>query len=108
MKSQWALGALFVAGCATAHPVPSGTVLMKVNAGEAHVRMAGYEVDVGDHVRLMRRDCQSESKVPMTCPERAVGEGIVTKVLNARDAVVHVEPGSDYAEGDAVEKVGGE
>lgn len=99
------LASVFVlTGCATV-PLPSGgTVVMKISAAEAHVRMNSDNLAaVGDHVILLRKVCSAPVDGASQCWMDPVGRAEVTQVLNGHDVVVRVASGVTFTEGDRVE-----
>ena len=97
------------AGCATTQ---RGVVAMKVSATEAHVGMGTSDVSVGDHVELYKNVCVTAAQEGPTprngfrqnCHKEQKGHGIVTSVINADYSVVKFDSGTEFKEGDTVEK----
>ncbi len=98
------LGSLIFVGCASG--VKRGVVAMKLNDKEAHVGVGSKEVSVGDHVELYRNICTGTGgKVDnRTCSKKSFGHGEITNILNDDYAVVKFPDGTDFAEGDTIEK----
>lgn len=105
-----ALLMLAPAACATgAHHTTRGSVVMLVDAREAHVCMGEGEVRPGDAVRLIRHKCVDSHldnglPAPPRCTREVVGGGEVVQVLNEHYSVVRFAPGVVFAEGDTVER----
>ena len=99
------LASVFVlAGCGTLSLPSGGTVLMKISAAEAHVRMNGDNLAaVGDHVILLRKVCSAYVDGASQCWMDPVGRAEVTQVLSGHDVVVRVASGVTFTEGDRVE-----
>lgn len=103
-KKLWSItfAAVLVTGCSAVH---RGVVAMKVNDTEAHVCLNKGEVAVGDTVKLYRNVCTTASKpILAKCEKREMGSGSVTQILNEHYSVVSVPHGTDFKEGDFVEK----
>lgn len=95
--------AVIFSGCATG--VKRGVVAMKVNSDEAHVGIGSREVSVGDHVELYRNICKATHATgPQGCQKKSFGHGEVTELLNEDYAVVKFPAGTDFKEGDTIEK----
>jgi hypothetical protein len=92
------------AGCAGNHSAMRGSVVMKMSDQQAHVCLGEGEVAVGDHVRLYNNQCSSNGSKRVTCDKVYVAEGTVTEVLNSHYSVVSFPAGTQFAEGETVEK----
>jgi hypothetical protein len=96
-----------LSGCATHR----GSVVMKVDEGEAHVCMGVGEVREGDRVAIYRNDCARTQKLAARtgkyelCRRVKVGEGRVVETLNEHYSVLKVDPGVQFQEGMTVEKL---
>lgn len=104
-RAGFAAAAVLLSCAAAVVTPPRGQVMMKIDATTAHVRMRDCEVSAGDHVRILRRECAQQGKGAPTCQDRPVGEGVVVQLFNAHDAVVRLAAGSEFVEGDEVEKL---
>jgi hypothetical protein len=90
-------------GCASRHTAMRGSVAMKVTETEAHVCLGKGEVSVDDRVQLFRDVCDRSGKRPV-CHRQAVGEGVVTQLLNDHYSVVTFPTGTPFEEGYTVER----
>jgi hypothetical protein len=115
MKSVMKIGFLFVvtvgiSSCAGS--VKRGVVAMKINETEAHVGIGRGEVNVGDHVELYRNICVGNASLTKggqegagrTCTKQSGGHGEVTEILGNDYAVVKFPPGTEFSEGNTIEK----
>lgn len=99
-----------IAGCAPA--LNRGTVAMKVADDEAHICLGKGEVKVGDKVALSRNVCSSLRKSGgkqfqrsrSACQLQTVGQGEVVELLNEHYSVAKFPAGTDFKEGDIVER----
>ena len=102
-----AFSILLLSACA--HQAMRGTVAMKVSNEEAHVCLGDKEVQSGDKVTLFKNQCTSpkaagQGGTGSHCEKVKIGEGEVTRTLNAHYSVVQVKPGVLFEEGTLVEK----
>ena len=108
MKLVSVIFAVALAGCATtnSHDTMRGSVVMKINASDAHVCLGQGEVAAGDQVTLFHNVCTTGDKVtPLErCHREAVGKGQVVEVLNSHYSVVRFPAGTTFQEGDTVER----
>ncbi len=112
MKTKWMVSiagvfVLVISGCASG--TKRGSVVMKINDGEAHVGMGEGEVSAGDHVELYRNVCTGTAGRKgdggdRTCKKEGVGHGEITQVLNKDYSVVKFPSGTQFSEGDTLEK----
>jgi hypothetical protein len=96
-------------GCATTR---RGSVVMKVSETEAHVVLGKNEVNTGDHIELYRNICppargtgrsgDGGSRGP--CRKESTGHGEIIQTLNEDYSVVKFPPGTQFSEGDTIEK----
>jgi hypothetical protein len=91
-------------GCATGHKAMRGDVVMKMNDGTAHVCLGKDEVQVGDQVRLLRKECTQGPK-RQVCTKVPVADGTVTALLDDHYSEVTFPAGTVFTEGDTVEPV---
>ena len=101
--SSLLIGMAAASGCTSVH---RGVVAMKISDTSAHVCLNKDEVEVGDSVKIYRNVCNpSPSKPPIgKCQKRLLGNGKVTELLNDHYSVVSVPTGTDFKEGDFVER----
>jgi hypothetical protein len=101
---------LLAVGCASTNPHAAmrGSVVMKVDDSQAHVCLGSGEVKAGDHVTLIRHECHDVNPKASTamqkCVPRMIGEGVVSEVLNDHYSLVRFPAGTDFHEGDSIEK----
>lgn len=97
---------LITLGCG--HAAMRGSVVMKINDSDAHICMGSGEISVGDEVVLIRRDCRTDGGKPIpnpdACKRVVMGQGEVVEVLNDHYSVARFPPGTQFKEGDTVEK----
>lgn len=94
-----------VTGCTSM--VHRGVVAMKVSDTKAHVCVDRNEIGTGDTVKIYRSVCTSTpaQKGPGTsCKKELVGTGTVTGALNEHYSEVSVPAGTEFREGDLVER----
>lgn len=110
MKSKWfvmIITGILATGCTTVH---RGVVAMKISDTVAHVCLNKGEVSVGDTVKMYSNVCKqnlddtSGAGENSYCEKRLMGNGTVTKILNEHYSVVTLLNGTDFKEGDFVEK----
>lgn len=94
-------------GCATT--IKRGHIVMKTSNDEAHVAMGSGEVRVGDHVELYHNQCTASGNGikgagTKECHKVIGGHGEVTTVINDDYSTVKFPPGTQFAEGDTIEK----
>lgn len=78
---------------------------MKLSGNEAHVGIGSKEVTVGDHVELYRNQCQGGGERSASrCKKISLGHGEVTEILNEDYTVVRFSEGTQFSEGDMIEK----
>ncbi|MFO0842274.1 MAG: hypothetical protein U0797_07720 [Gemmataceae bacterium] len=90
--------------CGSVH---RGVVAMKISDTAAHVCLNKDEVAVGDVVRLYRNVCRNTPRsnlLPWNCEKRALATCVVTEVLNEHYSVVTLPAGTEFKEGDFVER----
>ena len=93
------------AGCAGNHSAMRGSVVMKMSDQEAHVCLGEGEVAMGDHVRLYNNVCAPDGGTKrVKCDKVYVAEGTVPEVLTSHYSVVSFPAGTQFAEGETVEK----
>ena len=93
------------AGCAGNHSAMRGSVVMKMSDEQAHVCLGEGEVAIGDHVRLYNNLCAPDGGTKrVKCEKVYVAQGTVTEVLNSHYSVVSFPSGTQFAEGETVEK----
>lgn len=103
--STWAMA--FAFGCAaSAH---RGVVAMKIDEGTAHVCIDPDEAKVGDQLTVFRNECSqpipgSKAQGIAHCKKNRVGTATVKSFLNEHYAEVQFADGTDFREGDMVEK----
>lgn len=90
--------------CATLQPTGLGSVVMKIDGTEAHIRMPDNAVAAGDRVQFLRQRCSGTGKLTR-CLDEPTGEGEVVQLLNAHYAVVRVRCGVEFDEGDRVARL---
>jgi hypothetical protein len=98
-----ALATVFATGCATG-TAARGTVVMKVDPVDVHVRLGKNEVAAGDNVRLYRKVCTVTPKRYEICRDETVATGTVKEVLDDNYAVAAFPPGTAFAKDARVEK----
>lgn len=98
-----ALLAAAVTGCGD-HDSMRGTVVMKVDSTTAHVCLGDGEVAVNDQVRLYTQVCTQIGRGSV-CKKAVIGDGIVTELIDEHYSVVALPPGTNFEEGNAVEKL---
>ena len=79
---------------------------MKVDEGEAHVRLTNERVSVGDEIVIRRKRCRLYSKGSRTterCTLPIVGRARVLRLLGGEYSAVQVYSGT-FREGDLVER----
>lgn len=90
--------------------VNRGSVAMKVSDTTAHVGMGGKEVKVGDHLLLFKNECSGSSgrasADDRSCKKVQTGHGSVSQVLSNDYSAVVFPAGTNFAEGDTLEKHG--
>lgn len=101
---------LIATGCA--HKTMRGSVAMKTSDRDAHVCFNKGEVALGDTVRLYNNRCtkvsgggKGEGGGDRSCEKVAVGNGVVTKIINDHYSQVTFDPGVEFEEGSFVEKL---
>jgi hypothetical protein len=108
MRTLWiALGAAALLGCATGHDAMRGSVVMKTSDTEAHVCLGNGEVVAGDAVDLVRHKCKPVQKgIPPTelCSREVAATGTIVETLNEHYSVARFPAGTEFKEGDSVEK----
>lgn len=90
------VGCLF--SCAHSHGVDSADPGSSPSSRAMMVEIGSSEVSVGDQVRVVRDECQFQSRgerggSKKACQENQMGEAVVVKVIDANSAVV--EPVGD-------------
>jgi hypothetical protein len=85
-------------GCTTTR-AERGVVAMKMNDTEAHVDIGSPALAVGDHVELYHHICEKR-----VCHKHIGGEGVVSKIVSGDYSVVEFPAGTEFSQGDAVEK----
>jgi len=98
---------IFAVGCAAS--THRGVVAMKIDEGTAHVCIDPDEVKVGDQLTVFRNECSkpiaaSKAQGIAHCKKNRVGTATVTSFLNEHYAEVKFADGTDFREGDMVEK----
>lgn len=97
---------LILSSCASG--VRRGSVVMRTGDDRAHVGMGGKEVSVGDHLVLYKNVCTgvpgSLGAGDRSCQKKEGGHGEVTKILSADYSEVKFPAGTQFAEGDTLEK----
>ena len=99
--------ALTLPACAGGHASMRGSVVMKMNATDAHVCLGEGEVQVGDKVDLIHHVCEplsGKSAASERCKPQLVSTGQVVEVLNSHYSLVRFPSGVTLNEGDTVEK----
>jgi hypothetical protein len=95
---------LLLAGCATGGP-KRGHVVMKTGEGIAHVALGRGEVQVGDHIELYQNRCAGGGKgTDRTCKKISKGHGEITELFDADYSLAKFPEGTQFTEGDTVEK----
>ena len=99
-------------GCTTTSH--RGSVAMKVSETEAHVGLGGGEVKEGDHVELFKNICSDATVTGgsradggttlRSCRKERIGHGNVAKVLGDDYSLVKFPDGTEFSEGDIIEK----
>ncbi len=102
-----ALSILVFAGCASS--IKRGHVVMKTSDTDAHVAMGNGEVSVGDHVELYHNRCVpvgsgGKGGGSRECQKVSGGHGEVTNVINGDYSTVKFPEGTQFSEGDTIEK----
>lgn len=85
---------------------------MKISDTQAHVCIDRDEVSVGDTVSLFRNECRtrpdtspkSPSRTKTECGKNFVAKGTVVELLNEHYAIANFPSGTDFREGDVVER----
>ncbi len=104
---------LILGACATrgAHEgTHRGSVVMKMENGEAHVCLGNTQVQTGDSVTLIRHECKSRrlggknGGVDIECTPKTLGVGTVVKVYDQHYSVAKFPEDLGFKEGDIVEK----
>jgi hypothetical protein len=95
-----ALTLALATGCTSVH---RGVVAMKIDDTTAHVCMNRDEVAVGDTVQLYRNVCTRRGG-STRCEKKALATGTVTEILNDHYSVVTLPAGTEFKEGDFVER----
>lgn len=100
-----------IALSACASGVKRGVVAMKITDTDAHVGVGQDEVKVGDHVELYRNVCtgtnsggRGDGGGTRSCKKESTGHGEVTQILNPDYSVVKFPKGTEFSEGDMIEK----
>jgi hypothetical protein len=93
------------AGNANRHATMRGTVVMKVDGVDAHVCLEKDEIAVSDSVRLYRDVCTLTPKRLKSCWKQTLATGKVKQLLDDHYSVVTFPAGTNFAEGDKVEKI---
>lgn len=89
-----------------------GSVVMKVSDDQAHVGMGKADVNVGDHVQLYQNVCPPKRAAGRSgdggssgsCRKEPRGHGEVVQLLGEDYSVVKFPPGTQFSEGDTLEK----
>lgn len=109
------LQTLALSGCATAFAVGCaasahrGVVAMKIDEGTAHVCIDPGGAKVGDQLTVFRNECSqptpgSKAQGIVLCKKKSVGTARIKSFLNEHYAEVQFAEGSDFREGDMVER----
>lgn len=103
VTAHLALPLLLTVSCSSTPP-PRGSVVMTVNASEAHVRAAG--LSAGEKIVCRRKHCEpdpSKGKGLEDCAMRVVGRATITRELGNDYSIAGITKG-ECAEGDLVER----
>ena len=104
---------LTLGACATRGPhegTHRGSVVMKMQNGEAHVCLGNSQVKTGDAVTLVRHECKAQKlgsrsgASEFNCSPVVLGTGVVSKVYDEHYSVVKFPTELNFKEGDLVEK----
>lgn len=106
---------LALSGCATAFAVGCaasthrGVVAMKIDEGTAHVCIEPGEAKVGDQLTVFRNECSqplpgSKARGIALCKKNRVGTATITSFLNEHYAEARFADGTEFREGDMVER----
>lgn len=102
------VSALGLFACGGGHATMRGSVVMRVNATDAHVCLGNDEVRIGDRVDLVHHVCEplggKAALASERCKPQLAGAGEVVEVLNTHYSVVRFPAGVTFSEGDTVEK----
>ena len=97
---------LFLFAACASYP-RRASVVMRLNDNEAHVGMGKGEVEVGDHLQTFKNVCRRSggaNEPSVDCQKKFLAHGEVVRVINDNYSVVKFPPGTEFSEGDTVEK----